>query len=85
MNAYIIAAMAALGIGGGLLGLAWGYRESLRDLAFRRRYYGQILCDGRWIEISSPVDPDYSSGDYIKIAGSSDMDGVYQWRWSEWT
>lgn len=36
IDVYIIAAMAALGIGGGFAGLAWGWRESLREARLRR-------------------------------------------------
>jgi hypothetical protein len=85
MNFWILFVMAALGIGGGFLGLWWGWRESEWQAARRRVYYGQILIDGRWMELAAPTDFNLRSGDYVQVYGSLASDGVYRFRWSEFS
>lgn len=80
MNPYILAAMAALGIGGGFLGLAWGWRLS----TWRERWQdahpnGVILPLGRaWLVIPeckfSPAeygDPEGEARERFILYGSS--------------
>ena len=85
MMDWLIALIVVVGIGGGFAGLAWGWRESLLDAAAKRHYAGEVLIGGVWRSISSPCPFDLESGEYIKISGSVDMDGVYVFRNSEWT
>lgn len=76
MNLYIIAAMAALGIGGGLAGLAWGWCESLREGYASRIWAGHssiMLVGGRPVSIAGPITLGLApaSLEVIRVSGGS--------------
>lgn len=83
MNPYILAAMAALGIGGGFLGMAWGWREGERESYARRtwaRFGSTLYVGGEPVAIAGPVTlnmaPASGSTIYIRSSGGK-IDGIY--------
>lgn len=76
MNLYAIVAMAALGLGGGLAGLAWGWRESVREAYAARLWAGHssfMLVGGRPVSIAGPVELNLvpTSSEVVRISGGS--------------
>lgn len=83
MNPYILFAMVALGIGGGFLGLAWGWREGERESYARRtwaRFSSTLHVGGEPVAIAGPVTlnmvPASESAIYIRSSGGK-IDGIY--------